>query len=206
MDGLKLLLLFLEGVLTFVSPCILPMFPVFLMFLSDESRLKGKFLTTNLLGFILGFTLVFVTLGATATTIGSILSSNRILLQRIGGLIIIIFGLNMSGLIHIQFLNRKSGLKMKREGNGLVSSLIFGIVFSFGWSPCLGTFLGSALILASDASTMFLGMFYLLVFSLGLGFPSLLPEYCFPSSSLHLTSSKSTMGSLQKFQESSSFL
>jgi len=179
MDGLKLLLLFLEGVLTFVSPCILPMFPVFLMFLSDESRLKGKSLTTNLLGFILGFTLVFVTLGATATAIGSILSSNRLLLQRIGGFIIIIFGLNMGGLIHIQFLNSQSGLKMKREGNGLVSSLIFGIVFSFGWSPCLGTFLGSALILASDASTMFLGMFYLLVFSLGLGLPFLISGILF---------------------------
>jgi cytochrome c-type biogenesis protein len=171
MDGLKLLLLFLEGVLTFVSPCILPMFPVFLMYLSDESRLKGKSLIMNLLGFILGFTIVFVTLGATATAIGSILSTNRLLLQRIGGIIIILFGLNMAGFIHIRFLNRQSGLKMKREGSGFTSSLIFGIVFSFGWSPCLGTFLGSALILASDASTMLLGMFYLLVFSLGLGLP-----------------------------------
>jgi len=171
MDGLRLLLLFLEGVLTFVSPCILPMFPVFLMYLSDESRLKGKSLILNLLGFILGFTIVFVTLGATATAIGSLLSSNRLLLQRIGGIVIILFGLNMAGFIHIPFLNRQSGLKMKREGNGLISSLIFGIVFSFGWSPCLGTFLGSALILASNASTMLLGMFYLLVFSLGLGLP-----------------------------------
>lgn len=171
MDGLKLLLLFLEGVLTFVSPCILPMFPVFLMYLSDESRLKGKSLIMNLLGFILGFTIVFVTLGATATAIGSILSTNRLLLQRIGGIIIILFGLNMAGFIHIRLLNRQSGLKIKREGSGFTSSLVFGIVFSFGWSPCLGTFLGSALILASDASTMLLGMFYLLVFSMGLGLP-----------------------------------
>ena len=171
MDGLKLLLLFLEGVLTFVSPCILPMFPVFLMYLSDESRLKGKSLIMNLLGFILGFTIVFMTLGATATAIGSILSTNRLLLQRIGGIIIILFGLNMAGFIHIRLLNRQSGLKMKREGSGFISSLVFGIVFSFGWSPCLGTFLGSALILASDARTMLLGMFYLFVFSLGLGLP-----------------------------------
>ena len=171
MDGLKLLLLFLEGVLTFVSPCILPMFPVFLMYLSDESRLKGKSLIMNLLGFILGFTIVFMTLGATATAIGSILSTNRLLLQRIGGIIIILFGLNMAGFIHIRLLNRQSGLKMKREGSGFISSLVFGIVFSFGWSPCLGTFLGSALILASDARTMLLGMFYFFVFSLGLGLP-----------------------------------
>lgn len=171
MDGLKLLLLFLEGVLTFVSPCILPMFPVFLMYLSDDQRLKGKSLIMNLLGFILGFTIVFVALGATATAIGSILSSNRLLLQRVGGIVIILFGLNMAGYIHIRFLNRQSGLKMKHEGSGVISSLIFGIVFSFGWSPCLGTFLGSALILASDASTMLIGMLYLLVFSLGLGLP-----------------------------------
>lgn len=171
MDGVKLLLLFLEGVLTFISPCILPMFPVFLMYLSDEKRIKGKSLIMNLLGFILGFTIVFVALGATATAIGSILSSNRLLLQRVGGIVIILFGLNMAGFIHIRFLHRQSGLKMKHEGNGFISSLIFGIVFSFGWSPCLGTFLGSALILASDASTMLLGMFYLFVFSMGLGLP-----------------------------------
>ncbi len=171
MDMLKLLLLFLEGVLTFISPCILPMFPVFLMYLGNESRLKGKPLVMNLLGFIIGFTLVFVTLGATATALGSLLSSNRLLLQRIGGVIIIFFGLNMAGLLHIRLLNRQSSLRMKHEGNGMISAVIFGIVFSFGWSPCLGTFLGSALILASDASTMLLGMFYLLVFSLGLGLP-----------------------------------
>ena len=171
MDMLKLLLLFLEGVLTFISPCILPMFPVFLMYLSNESRIKGKSLIMNLLGFILGFTIVFVTLGATATALGSLLSSNRLLLQRVGGIIIIFFGLNMAGLLHIGLLNRQSSLRMKHEGSGMISAVIFGIVFSFGWSPCLGTFLGSALILASDASTMLLGMFYLLVFSLGLGLP-----------------------------------
>lgn len=179
MDFLKLSLLFFEGVLTFISPCILPMFPVFLMYLSNESQKKGKDLVINILGFILGFTIVFVTLGATATAIGSTLSQNRVLLQRIGGMIIIVFGLNMAGFINIKFLNFQKGLQMKKHTGGFFSSLVFGIVFSFGWSPCLGTFLGSALILAADASTLGLGMFYLFVFSTGLGLPFLITGILF---------------------------
>ena len=179
MDGLKLILLFFEGVLTFISPCILPMFPVFLMYLSNESQKKGKDLVINILGFILGFTIVFVTLGATATAIGSILNQNRVLLQRIGGVIIILFGLNMAGFINIRFLNFQRGLSLKKDSGGFLSSMIFGIVFSFGWSPCLGLFLGTALILAADASTMGIGMFYLFVFSMGLGLPFLITGILF---------------------------
>lgn len=179
MDGLKLVLLFFEGVLTFISPCILPMFPVFLMYLSNESQKKGKDLVINILGFILGFTIVFVTLGATATAIGSILNQNRVLLQRIGGVIIILFGLNMAGFINIRFLNFQRGLSLKKDSGGFLSSMIFGIVFSFGWSPCLGLFLGTALILAADASTVGIGMFYLFVFSMGLGLPFLITGILF---------------------------
>lgn len=179
MDMVVLGLLFFEGVLTFVSPCILPMFPVFLMYLSNESQKKGKALIINILGFILGFTIVFVLLGATATALGSLLSQNRVVLQRVGGVIIILFGLNMGGFINIKFLNYQRGLTMKKEGSGFFSAMIFGIVFSFGWSPCLGTFLGAALILAADAQTLGTGMFYLFVFSMGLGLPFLLTGILF---------------------------
>lgn len=179
MSGLKLVLLFFEGVLTFISPCILPMFPVFLMYLSNESQKKGKELIINILGFILGFTIVFVTLGATATALGSLLNQNRVLLQRIGGVIIILFGLNMAEFINIPFLNFQKGLALRRDSGGFLSSMIFGIVFSFGWSPCLGTFLGAALILAADASTVGVGMFYLFVFSMGLGLPFLITGILF---------------------------
>jgi len=179
MDMVVLGLLFFEGVLTFVSPCILPMFPVFLMYLSNESQKKGKALILNILGFILGFTIVFVLLGATATALGSLLSQNRVVLQRVGGVIIILFGLNMGGFINIKFLNYQRGLTMKKEVSGFFSAMIFGIVFSFGWSPCLGTFLGAALILAADAQTLGTGMFYLFVFSMGLGLPFLLTGILF---------------------------
>lgn len=172
-------LLFFEGVLTFISPCILPMFPVFLMYLSNESQKKGKDLILNILGFILGFTLVFVALGATATALGSLLSQNRVLLQRIGGVVIILFGLHMGGFVRIPLLDYQRGLQMKTETSGFFSALIFGVVFSFGWSPCLGTFLGAALILAADAGTLGTGMFYLFVFSMGLGLPFLLTGILF---------------------------
>lgn len=179
MDLMVLGLLFFEGVLTFISPCILPMFPVFLMYLSNESQKKGKDLILNILGFILGFTLVFVTLGATATALGSLLSQNRVLLQRIGGVVIILFGLHMGGFVRIPLLDYQRGLQMKTETSGFFSALIFGVVFSFGWSPCLGTFLGAALILAADAGTLGIGMFYLFVFSMGLGLPFLLTGILF---------------------------
>lgn len=179
MDLMVLGLLFFEGVLTFISPCILPMFPVFLMYLSNESQKKGKDLILNILGFILGFTLVFVALGATATALGSLLSQNRVLLQRIGGVVIILFGLHMGGFVRIPLLDYQRGLQMKTETSGFFSALIFGVVFSFGWSPCLGTFLGAALILAADAGTLGIGMFYLFVFSMGLGLPFLLTGILF---------------------------
>lgn len=179
MDFMVLGLLFFEGVLTFISPCILPMFPVFLMYLSNESQKKGKDLILNILGFILGFTLVFVALGATATALGSLLSQNRVLLQRIGGVVIILFGLHMGGFVRIPLLDYQRGLQMKTETSGFFSALIFGVVFSFGWSPCLGTFLGAALILAADAGTLGIGMFYLFVFSMGLGLPFLLTGILF---------------------------
>ncbi|NLC66003.1 MAG: cytochrome c biogenesis protein CcdA [Clostridium sp.] len=171
MGNVKFTLLFLEGVLAFVSPCILPMLPIYFMYLTGKSDKKDKTFIVNLIGFILGFTIVFVTLGATATTLGKVLNENRLLLQRIGGIIIIIFGLNMMEIINIKFLNYEKKLNVQVETKGFFSSLLFGIVFSFGWSPCLGTFLGAALIMASSSSTLLIGMFSLFIFSLGLGLP-----------------------------------
>ena len=166
MGNVKFTLLFLEGVLAFVSPCILPMLPIYFMYLTGKSDKKDKTFIVNLIGFILGFTIVFVTLGATATTLGKVLNENRLLLQRIGGIIIIIFGLNMMEIINIKFLNYEKKLNVQVETKGFFSSLLFGIVFSFGWSPCLGTFLGAALIMASSSSTLLIGMFSLFIFHL----------------------------------------
>lgn len=183
------LMLFLEGMLAFISPCILPMLPVYIMYLAGESTSdskdgnsrKRKKLIINTLGFISGFTIIFVALGATATALGSILNDYRLLLQRISGLIIIIFGLNFMGVLKIGFLNKARQLDSNVKGNGYFPSLIFGMVFSFGWTPCLGTFLGAALLMAGGSGTVLTGMIMLFIFSMGLGLPFLITALIFDS-------------------------
>lgn len=170
-------LTFTEGFLAFLSPCILPMIPIYLLYLGGSDEVNEKDpdrLIINTIGFVLGFSLVFVALGATASALGSMLTTNRVLLQRIGGLIVIIFGLNYLGVLKVGFLNRTKTMGTKTENLKFWSSLLFGAVFSLGWTPCLGAFLGSALLMASNVNTMYQGMALLLTFSLGLGLPFLL--------------------------------
>lgn len=176
----SIVLLFTEGILTFISPCILPMLPVYIMYLAGNSTTtNNRKLIINILGFITGFTVVFILLGATATTLGSLMNNNRLFLQRIGGAIIILFGLNLIGIIRPVFLNQEIKLNIKIQHRGFFSSMIFGIVFSFGWTPCLGTFLGTALFMASSANTMIVGILLLFVFSMGLAVPFLITAIIF---------------------------
>lgn len=169
-------LTFLEGLLSFLSPCILPLLPVYLMYLSgsrDEESRHGR-LILNTLGFIAGFTVVFVLLGATASGLGHLLGQHRNLLQRIGGVIMILFGLNFLGVLNFSFLNATKKLDARPDNLKFFSSALFGGVFSLGWTPCLGPFIGSALIMASASGTLLKGIILLLSFSLGLGVPFLL--------------------------------
>lgn len=184
MTATSFFMLFLEGILAFISPCILPMLPVYIMYLAGESKTKQeekKQVIFHTLAFIAGFTIVFVVLGATATMIGSVLNRYRLLLQRISGIIMILFGLNFMELLKIPFLNQTKRLEMKTDKKGILESLVFGIVFSFGWTPCLGTFLGSALLMAGNSQTVYEGMTMLFVFSMGLGVPFFLTAIIFDS-------------------------
>ncbi len=176
----EFILLFVEGILAFISPCFLPILPVYLTYLSGQGEDQGRQKTfINALGFIAGFTLVFVALGMTATSLSQFFIAQRILLQRLGGVILILFGLNMSGIFQLGFLNRQSRFNFRTEKKGFLSSLLFGIVISFGWSPCLGAFLGAALLQAANADTVILGGIKLFVFSLGLGVPFLITALLF---------------------------
>jgi cytochrome c-type biogenesis protein len=176
----SVLFTFLEGILAFISPCILPMLPVYIMYLTGNSKeVHKKRLIINTLGFITGFTIVFVLLGATATSLGKLVSDNRLILQRVGGAIIILFGLNLMDIIKPAFLNREIRFKLQGKTSNFSSSILFGIVFSFGWTPCLGTFLGSALLMASNMNTVISGILLLIVFSLGLGIPFLITAVIF---------------------------
>lgn len=173
-------LLFLEGFLAFISPCMLPMLPVYLMYLAAETEHGKKASIVNTLGFVCGFTLVFMALGATATAIGAVMNEYRMLLQRASGAIIFIFGLHFLDIFKIGFLNveKKIDLAMQKRG-GFIGALLFGAAFSLGWSPCLGPFLGSALMLAGSVKTVLQGVFYLFVFSMGLGVPYVLAAVFF---------------------------
>ncbi len=163
---------FLEGIITFISPCLLPMLPIYLTYFAGGERSTRK-TVCGALGFVLGFTLVFVSMGALAGTVGSFLTQYRTAVNIVCGLVVIFFGLNFIGVFKLN-LFRGSAQTMQRSTVGFFSSLLFGIVFSVGWTPCVGAFLGSALILASQEGQTITGTLMLLCYSLGLGIPFLL--------------------------------
>ncbi|MBQ8767691.1 MAG: cytochrome c biogenesis protein CcdA [Clostridia bacterium] len=160
---------FLEGIITFISPCLLPMLPLYISYFAGGSERNTKKTVKNATGFILGFTIVFVLMGALAGTFGSFLTEYKTALNIVTGLIVIFFGLNFLGGFK---LNIFKGVKKVRTDNlGFFSSMIFGIVFSIGWTPCVGAFLGSALMLAASQGHTTEGVLMLLLYSLGLGIP-----------------------------------
>jgi len=169
---MQYLLLFLEGVITFISPCLLPMLPVYISYFAANETDKRKTLT-NALGFVLGFTLVFVAMGAFMGTVGRLASDYATAVNIVAGLIVIVFGLNFLGILKIGFLNRAGGYHVQVKALGFFSSLLLGLVFALGWTPCVGAFLGSALLLASLQGSLAQGIMMLLAFSLGLGLPFL---------------------------------
>lgn len=165
---MQYLISFFEGILTFISPCLLPMLPVYLSYFAGGQQ-NSKKTFTNALGFILGFTVLFTAMGALAGTVGSSLSRYQTAVNVVSGLIVIFFGLNFMGVIK---LNLFQGSARMQTGNlGFFSSVLFGIVFSVGWTPCVGAFLGSALMLASQQGHVLEGTLMLLAYSLGLGIP-----------------------------------
>ena len=164
------LLTFLEGVISFISPCVLPLLPVYITYLTgsgDEKR--GKI--TRPLGFVLGFTSVFCLMGLFAGALSLWLHKYGTAVNIICGIIVIIFGLSYLDVIHIKIFK---GLKKKNEVNSFLSAVLFGVVYSVSLSPCVGAFLGSAIMLAAGSGTALKGTLLLLVYSLGMGIPFLL--------------------------------
>ena len=164
---------FLEGIETFISPCLLPMLPIYnSYFAGGAERSTGKTLTCAS-GFVLGFTAVFVAMGALAGTVGSFLIRYQTIVNLVLGGIVIAFGLNYLGVLSLNiFRGMKGGVKT--ADMNFWSAFVFGVVFSVGWTPCVGVFLGSALMLASQQGSAMVGTLMLLSYSLGLGVPFLL--------------------------------
>lgn len=163
---------FLEGIITFISPCLLPMLPVYVSYFAGGGERTGKKTVLGASGFVLGFTAVFVAMGALAGSLGAFLREYKLWVDLAGGIIVIGFGLNYLGVLKLNFFRGFSG--GIREDMGFFSAMLFGIVFSVGWTPCVGAFLGSALMLASQQGHVLEGMGMLLCYSLGLGVPFLL--------------------------------
>ena len=164
---------FLEGIITFISPCLLPMLPIYISYFAGGGARSTKKTLTSALGFVAGFTVVFMAMGALAGTVGSFLKSHQTAVNIISGLLVIFFGLNFLGVLKLN-LFRGGSRRMETKDLNFFSALLFGIIFSLGWTPCVGAFLGSALMLASRQGHVVEGMLMLLSYSLGLGIPFLL--------------------------------
>lgn len=182
-QGLSIPIAFVAGVVSFLSPCVLPLVPGYISMLSGESieelkagggpGLTGRILR-NSLAFVVGFSLVFIALGASATAAGTFLMSNRTYFNIEAGIVIIVFGLHLTGLVQIPFLYREARINVGAPRRTLGGSFLLGFAFAFGWTPCIGPILTGILALAATRDTVFQGMFLLAVYSAGLGIPFLL--------------------------------
>lgn len=170
---MQYLLVFIEGIFTFISPCLLPMLPIYISYFAGGGQRKVKKTLTNALGFVTGFTIIFVAFGALAGIIGSFLREYRVAVNIVSGLLIIFFGLSFLGLFELKFFK---GIQktIEPEKMGFFKALVFGMVFSIGWTPCVGAFLGTALMLAAQQAHVLEGMLMLFLYSLGLAIPLIL--------------------------------
>jgi len=175
---------FAAGLASFLSPCVLPLVPIYLAQLVGQSvnQSTGQNhnvalrLTTFLhaVTFVIGFTLAFVALGATASTLGSFLRNNQVILRQIGGVILVLLGLHLTGVLRLPFLYMQRRIAFRPQRPSYVASLLTGIIFAIAWSPCIGPILSAILTLAASSATLKLGVFLLLAYALGLGVPFLL--------------------------------
>ncbi|KAB3535311.1 cytochrome c biogenesis protein CcdA [Alkaliphilus pronyensis] len=178
MTEVSLIIALLAGVLSFLSPCVLTMIPAYIGFISndfsDNVNTKKGLIIRRALMFVIGFFMVFTLLGAAAGFIGSRLFTYRLYLMRIAGIFIIIFGMKMVGLLNISFLNRELRVKAPTKINNGLDAFLMGIAFAAGWTPCVGTVLGSILLYASTTTTFYRGVLLLIMYSVGLALPFML--------------------------------
>ena len=171
------------GLVSFLSPCVLPLVPGYISMLSGATieelkvgaspELMSRILR-NSLSFVVGFSIVFVSLGASATVVGRFLLAQRTTFNLVAGLVVIVFGLHLTGLVKIPFLYRQARIETGEPRRGLVGAFLLGFAFAFGWTPCIGPILTAILALAAQRQTVFQGMFLLAIYSAGLAVPFLL--------------------------------
>ena len=180
MDNVTLIPAFAAGVASFISPCVLPLVPGYISFISgvsleqlrqDQTESVRRSVILTSLVFIAGFSTIFILLGASATYAGRFLLQNKILFNRIAGIVIILFGLHVAGLFQIKFLNYEKRFNMNRKPVGVLSAFFVGLAFAAGWTPCIGPILATILIVASNQESSVQGILLLTSYSLGLAIP-----------------------------------
>ena len=162
---------FLEGIISFISPCMLPMLPIYISYFAGQSKNdsnKNPKMIFKVIAFVVGFTVVFTALGLFSGTLGKLLSEYQAIINIVSGVIVILFGLSYLEVFHIPFFK---GMNKGYKVTGIVSAFLFGAIYSISLTPCVGAFLGSALMLASSAGGALKGATLLLTYSLGLGIP-----------------------------------
>lgn len=172
--SMEYIITFMEGIISFISPCMLPMLPLYISYFAGNEKKDTKQTTTTLsraFAFVTGFTLIFTLLGVFAGSIGTFLMKYQTIVNIVCGLIIIYFGLSYLNIVHITFFK---GINKQIEVTGLLSAFLFGMIYSISLTPCVGAFLGSALMLASSTGGALKGALLLLTYSLGLGIPFLI--------------------------------
>jgi cytochrome c-type biogenesis protein len=195
---------FFAGIISFISPCVLPLIPGYVSFicgttLNDLDLKSKKFILQKSLFFSLGFSLVFISLGATATFIGSFLLQNSQFLSIVSGIVIIFFGFYLLELIKINFLNKNFGNYNIKYSNNFFFPLVVGIGFGFGWTPCIGPILGSILAYASMENSIYKGVLLLGVYSLGLAIPFVVSSLIIKKFLIVSKKGKSYLNKIKKF-------
>ena len=180
--NVTLLAAFVAGFLSFISPCVLPLIPGYISFISGASledmragqRATRRQVLISSIAFVVGFSIVFVALGASATAIGRFVSDKLPVLSQVAGILIILFGLHMMGLFRLAFLDNEKRAQTQRKPAGPLGALLVGLAFAFGWTPCIGPILAGILVVAGSRDTIGEGVLLLAVYSLGLGVPFVL--------------------------------
>ena len=183
-------IIFIEGFASFLSPCVLPMLPMYVSYFAGQDKDLRR-TVINSLGFVSGFTIVFVLLGIFASTLGKLITTNSRYLNIIFGIIIILFGMHYIGILNIKILNKSKGIQKNKDKLSFFSAIIFGMLFSVCWTPCVGVFLSSALMMSATSQNVLKGGLMLFIYYIGLGIPFIL-------TSIFLEKLKNTFNHIKK--------
>lgn len=179
MGNISIVFAFTAGMLSFLSPCVFPLLPAYVANLTDSTikdnrvAVSRKVLIARSLGFIAGFSLIFIAMGATASAVGQVLSLYRDIIVKISGFLVIVFGMQMAGILKLSFLSFTKKKNIETQNNNIFRPVLLGISFGIGWTPCVSLALSSILLLAGSSGTIYKGIFMLFIYSLGLGIPFL---------------------------------